>query len=247
MFPYKTRLLSSKEIAFETLEFHFEKPESHTFTPGQWGDITLVDPPETDAEGNTRGFTIASAPYEGDLIMATRLRDTAFKRVLQKMVVGTEFLLIATGGSFTLHSDTSIPAVFLSGGIGITPVRSIVLQATHDKNPHPISLFYSNHTPKNTAFFRDLQSAEKTNPHFTFVPTMTAMEGSDETWSGETGHIDKAMLEKSIPDLSLPIYYISGPQAMVVSLRKMLEDAGVKDHMIRTEEFEGYEIEKKGI
>lgn len=241
---YNTKLLSRKEIASETLAFHFEKPEELVYKPGQWGDITLIDPPETDAEGNTRGFTIASAPYESNLLMATRLRNTAFKRVLRKMEIGTSFSLVATGGSFTLHSDTSIPAVFLSGGIGITPVRSIVLQATHDKLAHPIYLFYSNHSPKTTVFLDEFQTAQKANPHFIFVPAMTDMENSGEAWDGETGYITKAMLEKSIPDLSAPIYYISGPQAMVTALRKTLDAAGVKDHMIRTEEFEGYEIDK---
>ncbi|MEO6908846.1 MAG: FAD-dependent oxidoreductase [Abditibacteriaceae bacterium] len=241
---YKTKLLSSMEIATETLAIHFEKPEGLVYKAGQWGDITLTDPPETDAEGNTRGFTIASAPYESELMMATRLRDTAFKRVLKKMEVGTEFSLVAIGGSFTLHSDTSIPAVYLSGGIGITPVRSIVLQATHDKTDHQIYVFYSNHTPKNSAFMDDLRTAEKANPNFTFVPSMTSMEDSDEEWDGETGYIDKAMLEKYIPDLSAPIYYISGPQGMVGAMSKALDEAGVKDHMIRTEEFDGYEVEK---
>lgn len=241
---YTTKLISRKEIASETLAFRFEKPAGLVYKPGQWGDITLIDPLETDEEGNTRGFTIASAPYEPDLMMATRLRNTAFKRVLRKMETGTAFSLIATGGSFTLHSDSSIPAVFLSGGIGITPVRSIVLQATHDKLAHPIYLFYSNHSSKTTAFMEDFRTAQKDNPHFTFVPTMTDTDHSGEAWDGETGYITKAMLEKSIPDLSAPLYYISGPQAMVNALRNTLDAAGVKDHMIRTEEFQGYEIEK---
>jgi ferredoxin-NADP reductase len=126
-------------------------------------------------------------------------------------------------------------------------VRSIVLQATHDRLAHRIHAFYSNHTPEDAAFLDELQAAAKANPNFTFVPTMTAMQGSGKAWSGETGRIDKAMLEKSIPDLSLPIYYVSGPQAMVVAMRQALDAAGVKDHMIRTEEFQGYEVEKPTI
>lgn len=244
MSEYTTRLLSREEIARETLGFRFEKPKGLAFTAGQWGDITLIDPPETDAEGNTRGFTITSAPYEDDLMMATRLRDTAFKRVLRQMDVGTEFSLVAPGGSFTLHRDAEIPAVFLSGGIGITPVRSIVRQATHDGLEHRIYAFYANHRPEDAAFLDDLNAAAKANPHFTFAPTMTDMENSAAPWDGETGYVDKAMLERSIPDLDAPIYYISGPQAMVVAMREMLEAAGVKDHMIRTEEFQGYEVER---
>jgi ferredoxin-NADP reductase len=246
MTTYTTRLRSREEIASQTLAFRFDKPEGFTFTAGFWGDIVLIDPPETDAEGNKRGFTIASAPFEDDLMMATRLRDTAFKRVLRKMPIGTEFSLVASGGSFTLHREASIPAVFLTGGIGVTPVRSIVMQATHDRLKHQIHAFYSNNRPEDAAFMDDLRAAEVANPNFHFVPTMTAMERSAQPWEGETGYIDRAMLERAIPDLSKPIYYISGPQAMVVAMRKMLEGAGVMDHMIRTEEFEGYEGEKAG-
>ncbi len=132
---YKVKLKGRQEIAAGTMAFHFEKPAGFSYKAGQFGDFTLADPPETDAEGNTRGFSLASAPYEGDLMVATRMRDTAFKRVLKTMALGTEVSLDAAYGSFTLHGDASIPAVFLSGGIGVTPVRSIVLQATHDQAP----------------------------------------------------------------------------------------------------------------
>lgn len=125
---YKTKLKSKQEIAAATMAFHFEKPEGFAYKAGQFADYTLVNPSETDAEGNTRGFTLASAPYEDDIMLATRMRDTAFKRVLKTMKIGTEITLDAPYGSFTLHNNTQIPAVFLTGGIGVTPARSIVLQ-----------------------------------------------------------------------------------------------------------------------
>ncbi len=222
------------------MAFHFEKPEGFAYRAGQFADLTLVNPSETDAEGNTRGFSLASAPYEGDLMVATRMRDTAFKRVLKTMEIGSELSLDAPYGSFTLHDDASIPAVFLSGGIGVTPVRSIVLQAAHDKLPHKIFLFDSNRRPEYAAFLDEMMEAQKENPNFTFVGTMTEMEKSGEEWSGETGFITKTMLVKSVADLSLPIFYLSGPQAMVAAMRKALDEAGVKDDKIRTEEFTGY-------
>ena len=184
---FKVKLKSRQEIAFGTMAFHFEKPEGFAYKAGQFGDFTLADPPETDAEGNTRGFSLASAPYESDLMVATRMRDTAFKRVLKTMELGTELPLDAPYGSLTLHSDASIPAVFLSGGIGVTPVRSIILQATHDKLPHKIVLFDSNRRPEDSAFLEELTEAQKGNPNFTFVGTMTEMEQSSQEWSGETG------------------------------------------------------------
>ena len=234
------KLKGHEEIAAGTMAFHFEKPEGFTYKAGQFCDLTLDDPPETDAEGNTRGFTLASAPYENDLMVATRLRDTAFKRVLRKMEPGAELKFDAPYGSFTLHGDADIPAVFLSGGIGVTPIRSIVLQATRDRLPHRIVLFYSNRTPESTAFLDDLSRAQQENPNFTLVGTMTQMEKSGADWDGETGLIDAEMLRKSVPDLDRPIFYISGPRAMVAAMRKVLDDAGVKDDRIRTEEFSGY-------
>jgi ferredoxin-NADP reductase len=237
---YKTKLKSRKEIAAGTMSFHFEKPEGFEFKAGQFGDFTLTNPSETDAEGNIRGFSLASAPYEADLMFATRMRDTAFKRVLRTMEVGAEITLDAPYGSFTLHNNEKTPAVFLTGGIGVTPVRSIVLQAAHDNLPHRIFLFDSNRRPEDSAFLDELSNAQQQNPNYTFVGTMTEMEKSDQKWDGETGYITKDMLVKYIGDLMLPIYYIAGPAAMVTAMRKTLNEAGVDDDNIRTEEFSGY-------
>ena len=145
-------------------------------------------------------------------MVATRMRDTAFKRVLKTMELGSELALDAPYGSLTLHSDASIPAVFLSGGIGVTPVRSIILQATHDKLAHRILLFDSNRRPEDAAFLDELADAQQENANFTLVGTMTELEKSAEDWRGETGFVTKAMLMKFIDDVSLPIYYISGPR-----------------------------------
>jgi len=237
---YKTVLRRKEEIADGTMAFHFEKPEGFAFKAGQFGDFTLINPVETDAEGNIRGFSLASAPYEADLMFATRMRDTAFKRVLKTMEVGTEVSLNAPYGSFTLHNNSRTPAVFLTGGIGVTPVRSIVLQAAHDNLPHKIFLFDSNRRPEDAAFLNELMEAQEKNPNYTFIGTMTEMEKSSRKWDGETGYITKAKLVKYIGDLTLPIYYIAGPAAMVTAMRQTLNEAGVDDDNIRTEEFSGY-------
>jgi ferredoxin-NADP reductase len=237
---YKVKLKGKKEIAAGTMAFHFEKPEGFSYKAGQFADYTLIKPSETDAEGNTRGFTLASAPYENDLMLATRMRDTAFKRVLKKVALGTELKLDAPYGSFTLHNDTQTPAVFLTGGIGVTPVRSIVLQAIHDQVAHRLFVFDSNKRPEDAAFLDELMTPRAKNPHYTFVGTMTEMEKSSREWHGETGIITKAMLSKYINDLTLPIYYIAGPRGMVAAMRKTLSESGVNDDNIRTEEFSGY-------
>lgn len=230
------KLIKKEEVANETMAFHFSKPEGFIFKAGQFGDFTLLNPSETDEEGNVRGFSLAHAPYEADLMIATRMRDTAFKRVLKTLPLGTELKLDAPYGNFVLHKTETTPAVFLTGGIGVTPVRSIIAQASYDKLPHKITLFYSNKTPQDTAFLQDLQSFAKENSNFTFVPVMTR----DEAWQGDKGHITKDMLTKYVPDLTTPIYYLSGPASMVATMRQILTDAQVNEDNIRTEEFSGY-------
>lgn len=237
---YKVNLKYKREIAAGTMVFHFEKPEGFAYKAGQSVDCTLLNPVESDAEGNTRALSLASAPYEEDLMLATRIRDTAFKRVLKAIKPGTELALDGPHGSFTLHNNVSIPAIFLTGGIGITPVRSIVLQAVHDNTTHRILNFYSNRRPEDAAFLEELMESHEINPSYTFIGTMTQMEKSNREWYGETGYISKTMLLKYIDDLTLPIYYIDGPPAMVNAMRELLAEAGVDDDNIRTEEFSGY-------
>ncbi|MDY0212869.1 MAG: FAD-dependent oxidoreductase [Desulfuromonadaceae bacterium] len=237
---YKVTLENKQEVAAGTMAFYFKKPQGFTCKAGQFGTFTLINPPETDAEGDERIFSLASAPCEDFIMFATRMRDTAFKRVLSTMEPGTELTLEAPHGSFTLHNDAKVPAVFLTGGIGVTPARSIVLQAAHDKLPHKIFLFDSNNRPEDAVFLDELVAVQKENPNYTFIGTMTQMEKSSQAWHGETGFITQAMLLKSIDDLTLPIYYIVGPEVMVQAMRKMLSNAGVSDANIRTEEFSGY-------
>ena len=81
---YKVKLKGRDEIAAGTMAFHFEKPDRFAYKAGQFADYTLINPPETDAEGNTRGFSLASAPYEDYLMSATRMRDTAFKTITRR-------------------------------------------------------------------------------------------------------------------------------------------------------------------
>ena len=135
---HNASLTKREETAEGTMAFHFAKPADFEFRPGQSMDVTLLNPPETDAEGNSRTFSIASAPFDNDLMIATRMRDTAFKRVLRKAAPGLQVKIDGPSGSFVLHRKSEKPAVFLAGGIGITPFVSIIRQAGHDKSPHHV-------------------------------------------------------------------------------------------------------------
>ena len=237
---YQSKLLNRVEVAHGTMAFYFEKPSGFSFKPGQSTDITLTNPPETDAEGNTRTFSIASSPFENQLMFSTRMRDTAFKRSLKKVPLGTDVTIGLPMGSFILHKNSAKPAVFLAGGIGITPFLSIVRQADHDRLPHKLYLFYSNRRPEDTAFLEALQMLEKSNPNFRLICTMTEMAQSRKEWKGETGLINKEMLSRHLTTLRGPIYYSAGPPAMVEGMRNMLVGAGVDEDDVRTEDFAGY-------
>jgi ferredoxin-NADP reductase len=235
-----SRLLSRAEIAEGTTAFQFERPADFDFKPGQCADVTLPEPQETDAEGNVRAFSIASSPFENQLMFATRMRDTAFKRSLKQMPLGAEVKITAAMGSLTLHKNSARAAVFLAGGIGITPFLSILRQSDHDRLLHKLYLFNSNRRPEDAPFLETLQSLERSNPNFKLICTMTQMPKSRMKWTGETGLIDKEMLSRHLTNLQGPIYYVAGPPAMVAGLRKMLVDAGIDEDDIRSEEFAGY-------
>jgi ferredoxin-NADP reductase len=235
-----TQLTKSESVAEGTMAFHFAKPAGFEFRAGQSIDLTLLNPPETDAEGNTRAFSIASAPFDNELMITTRMRDTAFKRTLGKASPGLEVRIEGPSGSFVLHRRADRPAVFLAGGIGITPFLSIIRQAARDKIPHQLYLFYSNRRPEDAPFLDVLTETAKQNPAFHLIATMTEMDKSHREWKGERGLLTKQVLMKNLPTIQGPIYYLAGPPGMVAAMRRMLVDAGVDEDDIRTEEFSGY-------
>lgn len=222
------------------MAFRFAKPADWSYRAGQYVDITLRDPLETDAEGNTRGFSISSAPREDVIMITTRLRDTAFKRVLQQLPLGTRVKIEGPFGDLRLH-HADRPAVLLAGGIGITPFRSILVETIGGGSlPYRVVLFHANRRPEDASFADEFRALARTDPNLTFVPTMTAMAGSTQPWGGEQGHIDAAMLRRHLAGVAHPIHYIAGPPGMVQALRTMLVGSGVDEDDIRTEEFTGY-------
>lgn len=237
---FMTKLKDRKEVAERTSAFRFEKPSGWTFKAGQFIDMTLLNPSETDSEGNTRGFSIASGPHEETLMVATRMRDTAFKRTLKTMPIGSAVKIEGPFGDLTLPNNAIRTVVFLAGGIGITPFRSMLVRAAEEKLSHRIFLFYSNRRPEDAPFLEELQTLERENPNYKLIASMTEMKKSQRPWNGETGLINQEMLTRHLKGAGTPIYYIAGPPAMVKGLHEMLNKAGVDDDDIRAEEFAGY-------
>jgi ferredoxin-NADP reductase len=173
-------------------------------------------------------------------MIATRMRDTAFKQTLRTMPIGTEVKIDGPFGELTLHDDPRIPAVLLAGGIGITPFRSIVLQAISEKSNHRLTLFYSNRCPEDAAFLDELTRAGSLDRKISFVGTMTQLNGGRSEWHGEREPINRLMLEKHLDHLATPVYYIAGPPTMIAAMQTLLKDCGIRQDNVRVEGFDGY-------
>jgi ferredoxin-NADP reductase len=244
---FEATFKSKRQVAEGTYEFTFEKPADLHFQAGQHCRMTLINPSETDAEGDKRFFTMASTPQDTDLVFAWRFRDTAFKRVANNLKPGDKVIVQkrlgeAPQGSFVLHEDASKPAVFIAGGIGVIPAYAMIKDALQRGLTHKMYLFYSNRRPEDAPYLTDLQNIAKQNPNVQLIATMTEPEKSTQQWQGETGFISRAMIEKYVSDTQAPIYYVSGLLAMVDAMRAVLNEMNISKDNIRAEEFDGFKM-----
>ena len=242
MAEYEMTLVDRQRIARDTMAFWFDtNGTGFGFRAGQHADFVFTHPCMESEGDNSRTFSLASAPHDKRLVMiAMRMRKTGFKTALKSAALGTKFIVSRPRGSFTLHRDITRPAVFLAGGIGIAPIRSIIHQATQERLPHKLYLFYSNREADDTAFIEEFESLTAQNPNFTFIPTVTG--NRTIAWPYEKGHINREMLSRYLLGLKGPIYYIAGPSGMVTAMTGLLNASGVSDDEMKTEEFGDYKL-----
>ncbi|PIT92348.1 MAG: oxidoreductase [Candidatus Harrisonbacteria bacterium CG10_big_fil_rev_8_21_14_0_10_42_17] len=237
---YLLPLVSRENIAEGTMTFSFDLGSGeYSFRAGQHAELTLLDPPHTDAKGNLRVFSFTHSPKNTrSLFFATRMRDSAFKKSLAELLLGTKVKVSRAMGNMTLHKDDAKPAVFLAGGIGITPMRSIIEWAFEESSRHQLFLFHANRTIRSMPFFNDFEQWARSHERFTFIPTLS--DEGDQEWHYERGRVDHAMIAKYVEDMSSAIYYLAGPPPMVATMWQLLVDAGISEDVIKSEEFGGY-------
>jgi ferredoxin-NADP reductase len=238
MSMHEVKLQGRLAVAEGTMAFRLSKPDGFVFKAGQAIRLELIDPPAEAGQGS-RTFSLVSAPFEQELVVATRMRDSAFKRALKALPDGAGIRIDGAFGELTL-GGAKRPAVFIAGGIGITPFMSMLRQAAEERSPQRLFLAYSNRRPEDAAFLDELQALERRKQHFRLMATMTDMSKSARAWRGETGPIDADKLKRLVGDLAAPIFYIVGPPAMVEAMQGVLGGAGIAADRIRTEEFYGY-------
>lgn len=220
----KLKLLSKRQELGDIWTFVFETPEKFKWLPGQYMFYNLPHK-HMDAEGDTRYFTISAAPYEKNVSITTRITQSTFKQALSKMEVGDAIDASGPDGGFTLKPDTT-NYIFIAGGIGITPFRSILLQLKNENRMENIKLIYANKT--NNIFLKDdLDALVAKYPNFLIEYVV------------DPARVDKNYLMDNIEKDTY--YYVSGPEPMAKGLTQILLELNVDKKYIVKDYFPGYE------
>ncbi len=230
-------LQNSREIAKDTYEFIFTPPHKIHYAPGQYFEWTLSHK-NSDARGVRRYFTIASSPTENQLKLGIKMSPvsgSSFKKKLLSLKPGDLLIAGQLAGDFILPKEKNKKLVFIAGGIGITPFRSMIEYLIDSNESRQVILFYSNKTFDEIAYKDIFQKAQKNGIITVYV--LTDEKNVPHEFNGETGRINEAMIKKYVTDIKQRTYYLSGPAAMVHAYKEMLVGMGVTD--IVTDYFPG--------
>jgi ferredoxin-NADP reductase len=233
-FQFVRRVRETEDVS----SFYFEPSPEFAFAAGQYVVLTL---PHTDVDdrGIERAFTIASSPADRLVRITTRLNreSSSFKRALLRLAPGATLGASGPYGNFVLPDDDT-PSVFIAGGIGITPFRSMLGDLLTSGNRRQITLLYSNATP-DFAFRRFLNELNTQWPEFQVVYTVTRASAG---WEGPTGRIDAQFVWRYVPVPEAAMFYICGPTPLVDAMQRNLSELGVGSSRLVSEGFPGYEI-----
>jgi len=235
------RLLSKEKLeGTDIMSFKLERGELD-YSSGQFGYFKL-DGVTGDPKGPVRHFSFASSPTEKEYVLiSTRIRDTPYKKTLASLEIGKGVLAWGPQGEFVLNKDYSKPAVFLSGGIGVTPFRSMIKYATDEQLPLKILLFDSNRNEQSILYKKEFDQWALKNKNLKIIYTVT--DDVPSGWTGEKGKIDVAMINRHLnDDISRnSIFYICGPPAMLKAMNELLlNELHIPKERIKREEFTGY-------
>jgi ferredoxin-NADP reductase len=221
------------------VDFVFTPSRRLTFAPGQYIECTLAHP-HPDSRGNRRLFSIASSPTEETVRLGVRLypRSSSYKTALFAMNAHTGMIGGQIAGDFTLPAEHTQKLVFIAGGVGITPFRSMLKYLVDTKQRRDIILIYAGKTSADLVY-RDIVGEAQTRVGIKVVYTLTDSGAVPANWSGNRGRIDAEMIRQTVPDLLERIYYLSGPPDMVTSHRRVLRTLGIKREQIKTDYFYG--------
>ncbi len=224
--PVQRRLFTVTHVIQETpvantLRFEPVDGSSFSFIPGQWVNVAIVQPDGTFSK-ETRPYSIASSATDTSGFDITFTIVGKFTSMLSALKEGAKVAVMGPFGHFQFREQEIAHAVFLAGGIGVTPLMGMARYATDKKLPTPITFFYSNRTREGTTFFDALHELAKRNPHLDLKLTYTQPDTVPEGWTGERGRINKDMIVKYVPDYASCTFFVCGPLKMTQDLAAML-------------------------
>jgi ferredoxin-NADP reductase len=233
----KATVTQTREVAKGTLFVLFAVDDYPEYRPGAYFWVELPDRGDDDEKGLRRHISLVTSPTEKGVVgLATRLRDTAFKRTLAGLQVGDEVEVEEPKGSFLLPEDTDADYVFVAGGIGITTFRSMLRYIADKQLPYRITLVYSNRDRESAAFLDELEEMERRIVGLRVILTMTDEQG----WEGESRRIDADVLGELAGGLDGKTFLIAGPPEMAQSVADSLTAAGVPEDRALADKFSGY-------
>ena len=238
--PRLTLALARREqVTADTVCFWFDPVRPVSFQPGQFFEWTLLHP-HPDRNGVRRYFTIASSPTESRLLLATKIGNppSTFKQALLNLKAGEKITVANLEGEFLLPKDPKRACVFIAGGIGITPYRSMIKYMLDKGLSRPITLLYSNRSAEDIVFKDIFDQAEKAIG-LKVVYTLTG-KNVPADWRGKTGYITAELIREEVPDYQERVFYISGPEPMVMAFERMLAGMGVRGSNVKRDYFPGY-------
>ncbi|AKB78381.1 Flavodoxin reductases (ferredoxin-NADPH reductases) family 1 [Methanosarcina horonobensis HB-1 = JCM 15518] len=230
---FKTNVIETVQRTPDIKSIRFEKPQGFHYLAGQYIFVTLGNGPDQ----MTKHFTLSSSPTEGFLEITKRLTGHPFANALASLSSGDKVSMMGAYGDFTFQGEYDKVGM-LSGGIGITPLRSMIKYSIDKKLSVNIILLYSNRFEDDIAFRNELKNMQTENSNIKVVETITK-PGPD--WKGESGRINAEMIKKFMPDYMESTFYSSGPQKMVDAMVSLLKELGVPEKQIRQEYFPGYD------
>jgi ferredoxin-NADP reductase len=236
----RIRLKERRNEAADVMSFIFDfGGQQLEYRPGQILHYELDTLAFPDERGNRRHFTISSSPTEEGIVMfTTRMRGSGFKETLRQAPAGYELTCESPEGEFIMQEgETLLRHVFIAGGMGITPYRSILRFSADMKEPLNALLSYFNRSSADIVFRQELEEISRQMPTFSFVNMLTEPE---DDWKGKRGKLGEAVLRELVPDPDGLYFWVSGSPSMVSTCRELLENVGVKDQSIRTDRFMGY-------
>ena len=233
------KLRRKGKISSDIVDFVFKPSQKLVFQPGQYMEFTLGHP-KPDSRGNRRYFTLASSPTEENLRLGVRFYEnsSSFKQALYRIDARTNMLAGQIAGDFTLPRDPEQKLVFIAGGIGITPYRSMLKYLLDTGQRRDIVLFYVNRTVDEIAY-KDILSQAQTKLGIKVFYTLTNTNAIPRNWSGLSGRINEQMILKAVPDYDERTFYLSGPPGMVRVYENVLKNMRVRHDQIKKDFFPG--------